>query len=257
VEIRLEKGRYFQDEVRVLLKETEHKYKRKQFLFDGKNAYSFPISDHGNVVQQRSSARGAFPSNTNSFLQVDLGIPEIGEPFSDSLKNLPVKVSGMEAVRHLRRYRLERDCEDALEDAHVNVWVSPERGFKQVRRAGSVRDREGTPAEVKEWHRITEVEEFSQYSDGIWLPSRVRSEHCRVQESGNNVWLSTAIFTAKQVEVNVPIGEEALVPPLPSGMLIVSPDGARQVIGDDTSALEDALKQGVLPPSVEGSSMEK
>ncbi len=126
----------------------------------------------------------------------------------------------------------------------VREWVAPGRDYRLVRREHRYRGRNGE----REYLAVRAVSRFVRPGDALWLPARQTDCVYRRPTAGDGRWepvVRSCIISENAALA--PLDEALFTPLLPNPTsLAMSGDGVR-FIGDDTSSLERAFREGRFP----------
>jgi len=246
-------GRAYQDGTHIVFTGKERKVTRTQHWFDGKALYTMQASGMPRDSAQRQT--GPFPTHVCELLQQASGIKGVDRGSLSWLiqEGAVVRITPGVPVRGFRCYQVEVHRKWPGVDYQTTFWFSPDRSWAMVRRDEVLLpfDAQIRRRLFQRVHRVMVVEELRKLPGGLWIPTHIRYDAWRIPKEGDGPgpqWISTNIYRASGVQVNVNVQDAELVAQLPSGTLVQGERGTRTVVGDDTLALEEALMRGQFPP---------
>jgi hypothetical protein len=174
-------------------------------------------------------------------LDISLGVTPSPGRLMTQLTYPSAVLAPAEVMDGLVCVRVDLSAEEGGAAHRLALWIAPARSYHLVRseEATSYGDRLKVLVET--------ASDFAEVEPGHWLPQHREKRSYRRQGSRGD-WTETLTKIATVVGLHTVGGTfSAFSPRLPNATIVAWPDGTESVAGDDTTALEAALRQGNLP----------
>jgi len=134
----------------------------------------------------------------------------MGEPLSQWLRANTTAILGTEQVDGVPCYLVEVVDVVDQESRKTHLWIDTSRGFRPRRRQDYFAD-----GEIR---KTSELEGYSEYPGGIWLPQRVTDRsYSSTATRGERFQWYRIVYTLKEVEVNPSIPDGLFALEFPEG----------------------------------------